>query len=66
MRSIAQNDAPLGRSIDQDNVDDRLTGSYEETDADFDFSDQDNESGVTQIDDVPDLDEDADVLNRSL
>jgi hypothetical protein len=65
MRSIAQNDVPQGRSIDQDNVDDRLTGSYDEADADFDFSDQDDESGVPQIDDVPDLDEDEDVLNKS-
>jgi hypothetical protein len=66
MRAIAQNDVPQGRSIDEDNVDDRLTGSHDETDADFDFSDQDDESGVPEIDDVPDLDEDDDVLNRSL
>ena len=66
MRAIAQNDVPQGRSVESDNVDDRLLGSYDDADADFDFSDQDNESGVAEIDDVPDLDEDEDVLNRSL
>lgn len=65
MRAIAQNDVPQGRGVDQDNVDDRLTGSYEEADADFDFSDQDDESGELEVDDVPDLDAEEDVLNRS-
>lgn len=65
MRSIAQNDVPQGRSLDSDNVDDQLTGSYEETDAEFDFTDQDNETGLSQFDDVPDLDDDADAVNRS-
>jgi hypothetical protein len=66
MRSIAQNDVPQGRGFSSDNVDDRLTSSYEGSDAEFDFSDQDNESGITEIDDVPDLTDDEDALNRSL
>lgn len=66
MRSLAQNDVPLGRSSRFGNVEQRLTGSYEETDADLDFSDQDDERGPTAIDDVPDLDADEDFLNKAL
>jgi len=66
MRAIAQNDVPQGRTLDEENVDDRLISSFEDTDANFDFSDQDDESGVTEIDDVPDLEEEEDLLNRSL
>jgi hypothetical protein len=66
LRSIAQNDVPQGRSQSSDNADDRLEGSYNETDAEYDFSDQDEETGVREIDNLPDLAEDEDVLNRSL
>lgn len=66
MRSIAQNDVPLGRGTSYGNTENRLTGSYEDTDANYDFSDQDSEKGPTEIDDIPDLDPEGDVLNRSL
>jgi hypothetical protein len=66
LRTIAQNDVPQGRGIESDNVDDRLDGSYEETDSEYDFSDQDEETGVSEIDNIPDLEEDEDLLNRSL
>jgi hypothetical protein len=66
MRSIAQNDVPIGRSDDEDHLDTRLTGSEEDVDANLDFSDQDDESGVTEIDDVPDLEDDEDILNQGL
>ena len=66
MRSIAQNDVPQGRGTEFENADDRLLGSYAGTDSEYDFSDQDDETGIPEIDDVPDLDEDADVVNRSL
>lgn len=66
LRSIAQNDVPQGRGQGSGNADDRLSGSYEETDAEYDFSDQDEETGVREIDNIPDLAEDEDVLNRSL
>jgi hypothetical protein len=62
MRLIAQNDVPQGRTLAEDNVDDRLDGSYEEADADFDFSDQDDEGGELEIDDVPDSDDDEESL----
>ena len=66
MRAIAQNDVPLGRSIKRGNVEQRLTGSYEEADADYDFSDQDREDGATEVDDIPDLDPEEDILNKGL
>ena len=66
IRAIAQNDIPQGRSLAEDNVDDRLISSFEDTDADFDFSDQDDERGSLEIDDIPDLEEEEDILDRSL
>lgn len=66
MRSIAQNDVPLGRSMRSGNTESRLTGSYEGTDSEFDFSDQDDETGVTQMDNIPDLDDSGNILNGAL
>ena len=65
MRAIAQNDVPQDRGLAADNVDDVPIGTFEETDAEYDFSDQDDETGEPYFDDVPDVDEDADVVNRS-
>lgn len=64
MRSIAQNDVAVTTSTSEDHVDSRLTGSYEETDPAFDFSDADDESGRDEVDDIPDLDSEEDIFNQ--
>lgn len=65
MRSIAQNDVPLSRDEDQDHVDSREIGTYDDPDADFDFSDADDERGVDEVDDIPDQDAEDDFFNKS-
>jgi hypothetical protein len=65
MRAIAQNDVPVGRGTDEENVDSRELASFDDPDADYDFSDQDDERGMLEVDDIPDLDPEEDILNRS-
>ena len=64
MRSIAQEDVPQSRDESEDHVDSRLISSVEEPDADLDFSDQDDETGITETDDIPDPDEEDAFLNE--
>jgi hypothetical protein len=65
MRLIAQNDMPQGRTEDEDHTDSRLTSSFTEIDADYDFSDADVEDGLTLIDDIPDVYEEEDFLDET-
>jgi len=65
MRSVAVNDVPTGRASFEDNMDERLVSTHEDPDADLDFSDQDNESIISELDDLADLDEDPSILRRA-
>lgn len=66
MRAIAQNDVPANTDPDQNNVDSRLEQSYEDTDADTDFTDQDDESGAYEFDDSPRFDDEDDLVEETL
>ena len=66
MRAIAQNDVPASTDPDQDNVDSLLTGSYEDSDADEDFTDQDDESGAYEFGDNPGFDDEDDLVEETL
>ena len=65
MRLIAQNDIPQGRTENEDHTDSRLTGSFTDIDSDLDFSDADDEDGLTLIDDTPDAYEEDEFLEET-
>lgn len=65
MRSVAQKDLPVGRSDEENHVDRRLVSSVTEADADWDYSDRDDETGFIETDDIPDYDGADDLLRET-
>jgi len=64
MREMAQNDVPLGRGAEMGHTEERLLGSYEDTDFNWDFSDADAELDIPEIDDTVLEEEEDDFLTK--